>query len=109
MSEVASMLAVIPGQTGTTSTGFDSGTVTVNIITREIILVLEEISQFRYPQKIKFRRGIVNRSRYVIGMSHIEIIGKDESDCSLVSLAYLCGLNCVDFLDIDSRKRANKE
>ena len=108
MSEVASMLAVIPGQTGTTSTGFDSGTVTVNIITREIILVLEEISQFRYPQKIKFQRGIINRSMYVIGMSHVEVINEVESDHSFISLPYLCGLNCVNF-DIDSRESANEE
>ncbi len=103
-----SMLALIPRQTGTTSAGFDSSTITVYIITREIIFVLEEISQFRNPKKIKFQRGIKNCSRYVIGMSHIEIINEVESDCSFISLPYLCGLNCVNF-DIDSCESANKE
>ncbi len=108
MSDVASMLAMIPRQMGTTSAGFDCSTITVNIITREIILVLKEISQFRYPKKIKLQRGIINRSRYVIGMSHIGIINGVDSDCSIISLADLWGLNRVDF-DIDSRESANEK
>ena len=54
MSEVASMFAVIPRQAGSTSAGFDSRTVAIHIVTWKIILVLEEISQFRYSEKIKF-------------------------------------------------------
>jgi hypothetical protein len=49
MSEVASMFAVIPRQARLTSAGFDSSTVAIHIVSWKIILVLEEISQFRYP------------------------------------------------------------
>ena len=108
MSEVANMFAMIPCQAGSTSTGFDSSTVAIHIIAWKIILVLEEISKFRNPEKIKYRRGIVDRSRYVIGMCNVGIVNEFKSDYSFVSLPYLCGLNHDDF-DIDSRESANKE
>ena len=108
MNEVASMCAMIPRQAGSTSAGFDSSTVAIHIITWKIILVLEEISQSRYPEKINFRRGIVDHSRYVIGMCNVGIVDEFKSDCSFVLLPYLGGLNRVDF-DIYSRESANDE
>jgi hypothetical protein len=97
MSEVASMFAVIPRQAGSTSAGFDSSTVAIHIVTWKIILVLEEISQVRYPEKMKFQRAIVDRSRYVIGMCNVGIVDEFKPDCSFVLLPYLGGLNPVDF------------
>jgi hypothetical protein len=48
------VLAMIPSETRATTTRYNSGAIAVNIVTGDIILIVEEVSKLRDPKQIKF-------------------------------------------------------